>query len=91
MIDHDGTFHDSVPASTGAPADGTVPHGAAHSSVGGPASTGHAQVDDVLRTLASLPELPVDQHVVVFEAAHAGLREALSSAGPAAPAAVDRG
>ena len=51
-------------------------------------TTGHAQVDEVLRTLESLSDLPVDQHVPVFEAAHVELRAALSSAGPATP---DRG
>jgi hypothetical protein len=52
------------------------------------ATTGHAQVDEVLRTLESLADLPVDQHVPVFEAAHVGLRDALSGAGSSAP---DRG
>lgn len=47
-------------------------------------STGHPQVDAVLRTIDSLSELPVDQHVAVFEAAHTGLRDALSGARPAA-------
>jgi hypothetical protein len=47
-------------------------------------STGHPQVDEVLRTLDTLSELPVDQHVTVFEAAHVGLRDALSGAAPAA-------
>jgi hypothetical protein len=47
-------------------------------------ATGHPQVDAVLASLDTLSELPVDQHVGVFEAAHAGLREALSGAGQAA-------
>ena len=51
-----------------------------------PVTTGHPQVDDVLRTLEVLPGLPVDQHVAVFEAAHVGLRDALG----AAPAASGR-
>jgi len=46
-------------------------------------TTGHAQVDEVLRSLETLSDLPVDQHVAVFEAAHVGLRDALSGAGSA--------
>lgn len=49
-------------------------------------SSGHPQVDEVLRTLDSLSDLPLDQHVAVFEAAHVGLRDALKDARPAAPA-----
>ena len=40
--------------------------------------TGNPHVDGVLVTLAGLDDLPVDQHVAVFEAAHVGLRQALS-------------
>ena len=56
-------------------------------------STGHPQVDQVLQSVQTLDDLPVDQHVAVFEAAHTGLREALSSAAtPAAtPAGAPRG
>lgn len=57
----------------------------AHSVID-PVSTGNPQVDGVLRTLDTLSELPVDQHVAVFEAAHTGLRDALSGARPGASA-----
>lgn len=49
-------------------------------------STDHPQVDAVLRTLDDLADLPLDQHVTAFEAAHVGLRDALKDARPAAPA-----
>ena len=42
--------------------------------------TGDPRVDEVLRSLAVLDDLPVSEHVAVFESAHAALREAL--AGP---------
>ena len=42
-------------------------------------TTDHPRVDDVLRSLDALSELPVEQHVEVFEAAHVALRDALSS------------
>jgi hypothetical protein len=48
------------------------------------ALTGLPEVDSVLESLHSLSELPVEQHVAVFEAAHAGLRDALNSATVAA-------
>jgi len=54
---------------------------------GATTSTGLPQVDAVLESLAALPSLPVDEHVAVFEAAHAGLRAALSDAGAGQPAA----
>ena len=56
---------------------------------GPPTSTAHPQVDQVLQSLQTLDDLPVDQHVAVFEAAHTGLREALS--GAAAPAGTPAG
>ena len=59
-----------------------------HDAATEPVTTGHPQVDEVLGTLQPLSQLPVDQHVAVFEAAHVGLRDALSNAGPAA---ADRG
>ena len=59
-----------------------------HDSVRETVATGHPQVDQVLGTLETLPDLPVEQHVAVFEAAHVGLRDALDGAGPAA---ADRG
>ncbi len=37
-------------------------------------------MDGVLQTLQSLSTLPVDEHVAVFEDAHARLRNALSGA-----------
>ena len=49
-------------------------------------STGHPQVDEVLGTLDNLADLPLDQHVAAFEAAHVGLRDALKDARPAAAA-----
>lgn len=49
-------------------------------------ATGHPEVDGVIESLHSLSELPVDQHVTVFEAAHTGLRNALSGAAQAAEA-----
>ena len=56
------------------------------SATGAPSATGHAQVDSVLESLHALDELPVEQHVAVFEAAHTGLREALSGAAEAGAA-----
>lgn len=46
-----------------------------------PESTGHAGVDDVLRSLDGIDGRPVDEHVVLFEAAHETLRAALADAG----------
>ena len=80
MIEHDDTGHEPVHDGIEDP-DQDLAQGA----VGAPVRTGHALVDEVLRTLEPLSELPVDQHVAVFEAAHVGLRDALSSAGPAEP------
>ena len=42
---------------------------------------GHPGVDEVVGSLDRLDELSVSDHVAVFEAAHAGLRDALSRAG----------
>ena len=44
-----------------------------------PARTGNAAVDEVLETLESLDDAPVDEHVAVFERAHEQLRAALDS------------
>lgn len=41
------------------------------------ARTGHRRVDDVVASLEQLDELPVDDHVGVFERAHSELRGAL--------------
>jgi hypothetical protein len=73
VSDHDGTSHDD--AMRDIVRDDTVT-----------AATGHPQVDEVLQALETLDDLPVDQHVAVFEAAHVGLRDALKDARPAAPA-----
>ncbi len=43
--------------------------------------TGHAAVDEVLRSLSALDAAPVDDHVAVFEQAHEQLRRTLSGAG----------
>jgi hypothetical protein len=42
-------------------------------------STGVDSVDRVLREVAALADLPVDQHVQVFERAHDQLRRALDA------------
>lgn len=46
-------------------------------------ATGHPRVDEVLASLAALDERPLDEHVSVFEEAHASLRAALTDAGTA--------
>lgn len=46
-----------------------------------PAETGHPAVDEVLRSLSTLDDVPVDEHVAVFEQAHEELRRTLSGAG----------
>lgn len=43
--------------------------------------TGQAAVDAVLESLAALDDLPVAEHVEVFDRAHEGLRQALNDAG----------
>lgn len=48
--------------------------------------TGHGAVDGVIASLAGLAELPVDEHVAVFEHAHEQLRGALDApSGPRPP------
>lgn len=42
--------------------------------------TGNPAVDQVLSRLAELDEIPIDQHVEVFESAHGSLRRALDGA-----------
>lgn len=42
-------------------------------------STGNALVDQVVAEVTALRELPLDQHVPVFERAHEQLRHALDS------------
>jgi hypothetical protein len=44
-------------------------------------STGHHLVDEVLDSLAVLPDLPVAEHVAVLDRAHDRLRDALSDGG----------
>ncbi|MEI7059183.1 hypothetical protein WBG06_25405 [Nocardioides sp. CCNWLW239] len=56
---------DETPASAGPGGTSTAPH------------TGVARVDAVLETLDRLGELPLAEHVGVFEAAHTELRRAL--------------
>jgi hypothetical protein len=50
-------------------------------------TTGHGAVDAVLASLQGLAELPVEEHVAVFEQAHEQLRGALDApSGPRPPA-----
>ena len=51
--------------------------------------TGQAAVDAVLASLESLDDLPVAEHVEVFDRAHQGLRQALDDAGRAAAPDAD--
>jgi hypothetical protein len=44
-----------------------------------PARTGNDAVDGVLESLEGLDDVPVDEHVAVFERAHEQLRGALDS------------
>ncbi len=57
---------------------------------GAPATeTGNAAVDTVIASLGGLAEIPVDEHVPVFERAHDQLRSALDApAGPRPPASM---
>jgi hypothetical protein len=47
---------------------------------GAATATGHREVDAVLASLGALAEASVEEHVAVFEAAHARLRQVLSGA-----------
>lgn len=58
-------YFDETPASAELGGTGTAPH------------TGVARVDAVLETLDRLDELPLTEHVGVYEAAHTELRRAL--------------
>ena len=49
--------------------------------------TGDDDVDAVVASLAQLDELPVAEHVAVFEQAHDSLRRTLAGAGHDGPAA----
>jgi hypothetical protein len=44
------------------------------------AATAHPAVDEVLRSLERLADVPVDEHVAAFEQAHDQLRRALAEA-----------
>ena len=46
-----------------------------------PEPTGDEAVDAVVASLRGLDELPVSEHVAVFERAHESLRQVLSGAG----------
>ncbi len=46
-----------------------------------PETTGDAGVDAVVASLRGLDDLPVSDHVAVFERAHESLRQVLSGAG----------
>ena len=65
------------------PDEGPVdePDLAASSSQATSERTGNPVVDSVLDSLRDLENLPVSEHVAVFEAAHDRLRSALSDAG----------
>ncbi|MDO7866745.1 hypothetical protein [Nocardioides jiangxiensis] len=64
-----------------------VADGAPTAQVGETAATGHGSVDGVIASLGQLAELPVDEHVAVFERAHEQLRGALDApSGPRPPA-----
>ncbi|MCW2849539.1 MAG: hypothetical protein JWR90_3513 [Marmoricola sp.] len=49
--------------------------------------TGNGDVDTVIDSLNALDDLPVGEHVAVFEQAHESLRRALAGAGQNGPAA----
>jgi hypothetical protein len=51
-----------------------------------PETTGDESVDAVVASLRGLDDLPVSEHVAIFERAHESLRQVLSGAGE--PAAV---
>ena len=50
-------------------------------------ATGNADVDAVVGSLTALDDLPVAEHVAVFEQAHESLRRTLAGAGQDGPAA----
>ena len=51
-----------------------------------PETTGDPAVDAVVSSLRGLDDLPVTEHVAVFEQAQESLRQVLSGAGERAPA-----
>ena len=52
-----------------------------------PETTGDEAVDAVVASLRGLDDLPVSEHVAVFERAHESLRQVLSGAGEPVQAA----
>jgi hypothetical protein len=46
-----------------------------------PGATGNPRVDAVVESLSTLDQLPVAEHVAVFEQAHESLRRTLAGAG----------
>ena len=57
-----------------------------------PQTTGDEAVDAVVASLRGLDDLPVAEHVAVFERAHESLRQVLSGAGePAQAVQVSQG
>lgn len=56
-----------------------------------PESTGDPAVDAVVASLRGLDDVPVSEHVAVFERAHESLRQVLSGVGEPARAAVPSG
>jgi hypothetical protein len=54
-------------------------------------STGDPAVDAVVASLRGLDELPVSEHVAVFERAHESLRQILSGAGEPVREPVETG
>jgi hypothetical protein len=46
-----------------------------------PGATGNPRVDAVVESVSTLDELPVAEHVAVFEQAHESLRRTLAGAG----------
>ena len=64
---------------THAPVDG--PAVSDQPDVAEPETTGDEAVDAVVASLRALDDLPVSEHVAVFERAHESLRQVLSGAG----------
>ena len=75
---------DATAAATAGDAAGDTYEAAAPEAV---ERTGNPAIDSVLASLDSLADIPVADHVAVFEAAHDQLRSALAGAGdsPAHP------
>ena len=56
-----------------------------------PETTGDEAVDAVVASLRGLDDLPVSEHVAVFERAHESLRQVLSGAGEPQAVQVSQG